>query len=824
MNRLLFTAALILSIIAGASGLHAQEFGSIIGAVTDSETGDPLAGANITIEGTSIGTATLQDGNFTLQSVPTGTYTLVCTYIGYTELDKIITVTSDYRSEVDFNLLPDVLQSQEVIVAREMLLGGTGKITGIPGSAHFIGQDQLGKHNNIDIHRVLKSIPGINIQEEDGYGLRPNIGMRGTGVERSQKISLMEDGVLIAPAPYSAPAAYYFPTVSRMESIEVRKGSSQIKYGPFTTGGALNLISTRIPVSLIGKLRLNGGGHGQNGIYAAAGNSYENFGFVTEYNQHKSSGFKNLDIGGNTGFEKEDYLIKLRLNTSRNARFYQSFTVKLSQTDEVSNETYLGLTDDDFTANPLRRYTASQKDVMNSKHQQVSATHLIMLNDKVDVTTTMYRNEFDRNWYKLDRVRATVDSSPSNIGAILSDPASYTQEYAIITGASSNNDNALELKANNRSYLSSGVQSIVGIQLGNRDNTLHQIELGARYHEDEVDRFQWVDLYRMNSSIMNLTEQGIPGTESNRFSNAEAFAYFAQYRVSRGKFTAVPGIRYETMKLDRTDFGKTDPERTGSSASYRENNISIWIPGIGLEYDVNTDISLFTGIHRGFSPPGSKDGTDPETSINYELGANISNKNLGTQIVFFYNNYDNLLGSDLAGAGGSGSGDLLNGGHVEVKGMEYSARYDLSALTSVQHYSFPVTVAYTFTDARFKNGFDSDYEPWGTVTTGDELPYLPRHQFSFSGGIASQMWQLDMTGKYNGKVRTVAGQGTIFAKQSVDSHFTLDANLEYTLTRNNRLYAGVKNAFDTVYIVSRRPAGVRPGLPRTFLIGLKTDF
>ncbi len=516
---------------------------------------------------------------------------------------------------------------------------------------------------------------------------------------------------MIAPAPYSAPAAYYFPTVSRMESIEVRKGSSQIKYGPFTTEGALNLILTCIPVSLIGKLRLNGGGHGQNGIYAAAGNSYKFIGFVSEYNQHKGTGFKNLDIGGNTGFEKEDYLIKFRLNTSRNARFYQSFTVKLSQTDEVSNETYLGLTDDDFAANPLRRYTASQKDVMNSKHQQVSATHLFMLNDKVDVTTTMYRNEFDRNWYKLDRVRATADGSRSNIGAILSDPVSYIQEYTIITGASSNNDNALELKANNRSYLSTGVQSIVGIQLGNRDNTLHQIELGARYHEDEVDRFQWVDLYRMNSSIMNLTEHGIPGTESNRFSTAEAFAYFAQYRVSRGKFTTVPGIRYETMKLDRTDYGKTDPERTGSSASYRENNISIWIPGIGLEYDVNANISVFTGIHRGFSPLWSKDGTDPETSINYELGASISNKNLGTQIVVFYNDYDNLLGSDLAGAGGSGSGDLLNGGHAEVKGVEYSARYDLNALTSMRHYSFPVTVAYTFTDAQFKNSFDSDYEP-----------------------------------------------------------------------------------------------------------------
>ena len=111
----------------------------------------------------------------------------------------------------------------------------------------FYRKKEIEKFNYTNIDNLLGQVPGVNVYQEDGFGLRPNISLRGTSPERSSKITLMEDGVLIAPAPYSAPAAYYFPNVGRMQNVEVLKGSSQIQYGPFTTGGAMNFVSTEIP-------------------------------------------------------------------------------------------------------------------------------------------------------------------------------------------------------------------------------------------------------------------------------------------------------------------------------------------------------------------------------------------------------------------------------------------------------------------------------------------------------------------------------------------------------------------------------------------------
>ena len=81
----------------------------------------------------------------------------------------------------------------------------------IAGSAHRVDEAMMELFDYNDIQQVLGQIPGVVARGEDGFGLRPNIGIRGANSDRSAKITLLEDGLPLSPAPYAAPAAYYFP-------------------------------------------------------------------------------------------------------------------------------------------------------------------------------------------------------------------------------------------------------------------------------------------------------------------------------------------------------------------------------------------------------------------------------------------------------------------------------------------------------------------------------------------------------------------------------------------------------------------------------------
>ncbi|MEX2126175.1 MAG: TonB-dependent receptor [Woeseia sp.] len=698
------------------------------------------------------------------------------------------------------------------------ILGHRRSVADVPGSAHLVSHEELQAFLQADVMRVLRTVPGVYVQEEEGFGLRPNIGIRGSGLDRSSRIALLEDGVLIAPAPYASPAAYYFPTQRRIYALEVLKGPAAISVGPRTTGGAINLISTPIPDAtdgIAGNVDVRLGQHETADAHLNLGNRGERFSWLAETVQAQSDGFKTIDgpAGQNTGYDIEDYMVKLQFDSDPASPLYQSLRFKAGYTDQASDETYLGLTDDDFAIDPYRRYAASAGDLFESEHEQLQASYVFDPRNNWRGEVTAYRNDFARNWFKLDSVAGR------GIGDVLADPTTFATEFAWLTGSDSPDD-AIVKRHNNRQYYSQGLQAEVTVDLAFGD-TLMALTAGVRLHEDEEDRLHRDDRFRMENSQLVLTSSGLPGSAANQLSSADARALFAETEIRNGAWILTPGARFEDIDMTRLDYSATDPSRSLGPTQVRNNSVSVFIPGMGALYRLNDNWRILAGVHKGFNPPAPGSDASEESSLNIEFGARYGGDALRFESIYFVNDYDNLVGTITASTGGSGQiGDQFDGGEVTVQGIELSADYAWTNLGD-RNLDLPVSLKYTWTaEAEFNNAFESSFEPWGDVQVGDELPYLPQHQLRAASGLENDTWSVNLAASYLDKMRTVAGQGAYIPSETVDAHVVWDVLARWHFTEALSTYIKVDNLFDETYVAARRPAGVRPGLERTAYIGL----
>ena len=667
----------------------------------------------------------------------------------------------------------------------------------IAGSGALIDSLQIRDELATDINQLLKTVPGTYIREEDGYGLRPNIGIRGATAERSAKITLMEDGVLIAPAPYAAPEAYYFPTLARMQAVEVLKGASQLRYGPQTTGGVVNLVSTPQPEQAGGRLQLVYGQDHQTDLLASYGTQIGAFGFNLETAQRYNEGFKSIDRSDqDTGYQIEDYVAKVSWQGEQHA-----LKLKAQYSDETSDETYLGLTDRDFAEDPDRRYGMSAPDQMSNEHKAVSLTWDWQISADFSLATTVYRNEFHRDWFKLSKggdLVAAANNGDADAQAVLDGDRDIA---------------GLSFKHNNRRYVSEGIQTNLDWDWGE-----HALALGARYHEDEVDRFQPTERFDQINAALIATGVIEPNASNNRVQTAEALSFWVTdaWQINDALRLDL-ALRHERVKTDEVRF---DSVARDSIALTRDNDLSIWLPGVAAFYEINDNWSLLAGVHRGFSPLGgsAQEWEKPETSINYEFGARYDGP-VFIEAIGFYSDFSNK-GESCSNAypcsNGATSGTFITGEAV-VAGIEVQVGH----VFETGQITWPLSLAYTHSKAEARGDkADSD------VLDGDTLASVPENALSLRiGAEVGGRWDSYAVVKYVDDMCVEIGcnrAASNFAK--TESFFVVDVGTRYAVTDAISAFVKVENVFDKRAIVSRQPDGARPNKPLTAMLGVEWVF
>ena len=750
--------------------------------------GTPVAGASVTLRPQALPTRAERadgTGRFSIEAPSPGRYTLSVSAPGFDVWTLSVEVSEKGLTALEVALSPGTFTERVTVMGTR--LAATPEALGrIPGSVGFVDKETLERSHVVGFSEALRKVSGVHVRDEEGFHLRPNIGIRGLNPTRSTKTLLLEDGIPLTYAPYGDNASYYHPPVERFEAIEVLKGSGQIAYGPVTVGGTVNYLTPAPPTAPSATITLAGGNREYFNGYVSAGTTIGKTGILLGYGRKEGDGSRD-----NLHSELDD--VYLKISTELTER--QALTLRGNWYGEDSQVTYSGLRQSEFEEHP--RQNPFRNDSFEGNRYGFSATHASQLSSGVALTTNLYAARFARDWWR----QSSNSAQRPNDSA---DPACLGMQNLNTTCG---NEGRL------RRYVTFGLEPRLrfGWKLLSAGN---DAEFGLRAHFEDQERRQ------RNGESPDARSGHL--VEDNERRNDAYSAYFSN-RLLLARFTITAGARLEHVRYARRN------RLAGVSGSTELTQV---VPGAGVTWAAGADTTLFAGVHRGFAPPRTEDvisnatggvvELDAELSWNSEVGVrSLPAPGLSVEAALFQMDYENqIIAASLAGGSGA---VLTNGGETLHRGAEGSLRFDSSSAFRSTHNLF-TRVALTYLPvAEFRGArFASD----GTPVSGNRLPYAPEMLLTASlgyehpSGWLAALEAVTVSDQLADDKNTVAPSAD-GQRGLIPSHTVWNLAAEYRAEAlRTTFFAAVKNLFDEAYIVDRS-RGILPGSPRLVQAGVR---
>ena len=680
-----------------------------------------------------------------------------------------------------------------VTVHGERLGSGIALEPRLPGAYETVDRAELDRVHAPSVNEAVRKVSGVIARDEEGFGLRPNIALRGLNPTRSSKVLLLEDGIPVTFAPYGDNASYYHPPIERFDSIEVLKGSGQVAYGPSTVGGVINYLTPAPPARRSGTLTISGGNRSFFDAVASFGGSRGPVGFFVDGMRKQGDGARDhlhsrlFDVNG-----------KMLVTISP----AQLLTAKTTYYRERSQITYSGLTAAEYAADP--RQNPFVNDAFSGDRAGATLAHQAVAGGRTTIASTGYLSRFTRHWWR----QSSNSAQRPNDSA---DPACSGMANLSTTCG---NEGRL------RSYLSGGFESRVRIGAGRGSD----LEFGARAHGEVQDR-------RQENGAAPTARSGVVVENNER--RAQAVAAFAQHRLDWRNVSVMPGVRVEHVEFARTN--RLANEGRGASGS---TSLTTVIPGVGVSARLGDDAVAFAGIHRGFAPPRVEDiisntgglvDLDAELSWNSEIGIRTRAPG-GARLdaAWFRMAYSNqIVPASLAGGAGAA---LTNGGRTLHQGLEIAVRRDPAGAAAAAYGGIHGRLAYSYIPvAEFQGTRSSAIRGFESISvSGNRLPYAPEHVASAMLGYSHRarvdaFVELVATSKqFTDDLNSVAGSAD-GQRGLIAAAATWNAGLNVRLPAGLTAFAVVYNAADRTYIADRT-RGIVPGPPRRAMVGVKAQF
>lgn len=388
-NLIHFLLVAVLSVFNAAAVAQTTVKGQLV----DAETGEPLVGAAVMVEGTTQGSVTDIDGYFTQSVGPNGT--LLFKYIGYKDLKKRITQKGGTTNLGQIKMQPDAVMLKDVVITSSVAVARKTPVALSTVDPLFI-EEKLGTQ---EFPEILKSTPGVHANKQGGGYGDSELYMRGFD---NSNIAVMINGVPVNDMEWGG--VYWSNWMGMSEvtrSMQTQRGLGASKVSAPSVGGTVNIVTKGIEAKKGGSISYGLGNDGMNHIQFSVSTGLSEKGWALTLLGSKKWGDGYVQ---GTGYESYNWFINLakRLNDSHQLQFMA--TGAPQQHDQRSNNGGLKIADwkmskdvygiNDYKYNPTFGYRKNGE-AYNSAHNyshkpQISLNHQWQIDTKSSLSTSVY--------------------------------------------------------------------------------------------------------------------------------------------------------------------------------------------------------------------------------------------------------------------------------------------------------------------------------------------------------------------------------------------------------------------------------------------------
>ena len=664
-------------------------------------------------------------------------------------------------------------QTQQIVVLPTIQVIGSQEdsISKIPGAAVIVSQEQIQQFTPNSTEEILKRVSGVYVKPEEESAIVGNIGMRGIS-SADYKTLILEDGVPVAPGLFVGNGRYYNPRIQRMDSIEVLKGSSALRYGPMNIGGVVNYRTKQPKDGALVDLSIGSWDTYKTTVELGGSSPTKDSNVGAILSWAKSDGFMDKS------YEMKDAVIKAGTAIGDN----QWVGVKFTHYENDANISYRGQFLGEYYAK--KQNNPAPDDWLLTERNSFDINHRWDINADTELQTLLYWSEMNRDYWRYG-VNAT-DSQAAGRWI-------YT-------------DN---VNGNNRAFERIGAETRL-IAKNTIFNLPGEAEIGLRVMNEKMDD---VTINATRATPRTGT------TAKDTKDSAKSVALYAQNRFDiSDQLSVTPGVRVERYEQQRDDKQKNETVKTSNTEV---------MPGLGVTYQFIPAVQLYASVYKAFSPAlngdslsGMKDQKlDAETAVSWELGLRGQQDAVRYELTAFRMDFDNQIipansNSDFQTTNG---GKTYNQGFEGAVSLEFENGFDVFAnLTWIANAEFKG-------DRYNKNGSLKSKD-------GDRVPYTPEWVANLGLGYTYAGLRSQLSANYTGSQFTdelntkpiVENTSGLFTGK-IDAYTIVDLTTRYTLNDQVEFYGAVKNLEDKRYIASLRQ-GIYVGPERSFEAGVRYRF